>query len=909
MTSTLGRFLVSASLSALLAGAAPGSDWPTVRGNPRRDGRTEDCVEPPYAKAWARWWPGESMATRVEAIVAEGRVFVGTQAGRLHALDAASGEDIWTFEADGPILHSPVCSEGAVFCATASPGRTVYRLAAADGRVAFAARGGPGGFSASPLVFEGRVLIGGRDGVFRALDAATGAVVWTYQAGGPIRTTAAAAEGRVFCASEDLRAWALDASTGRLLWKSETLEGQSLRDYYPVLIGPFAIYRTNPVEQMGVHLSRTYSLVGRAAGIDLSSWQNVDAYVKSGKTRGSPELFEREQRAVLAYLEERPPARTFYALDRATGREALRAPVLWGAGCQGIGVPPVSVGGSEAIVFTRTAYGNWTLGVAPLVGLQRIDFAAEPRPVEAGLGPLPTARASPLFHTRGDQPPWNTFWGTADETTNYSAGGRLLYACHQGTVGAYDLRRGDLFPVAGARDTWGGEPGLPWARNEWHGPARGSLAISGDSLYWVTGSRVIAIRGSRSSEGFPRARSPAAAPAAGARPSAEAAIALEPPAGPPPPLPSEEAILERLLERPVATGVDRARVADLARELERRVEEVLDAPRLAPLFVEIGLGSHDFFFKTSAETVAALALAYPWVGEELQPRILERCREEFSRHPLSGPESRYPLDGPERREPYRVPKDRFYLGWESPEDLPEAWALDLYGARTGDWGAVEKLWPRVQRAFEAFRAKGWTLDAERGERFANARIAGLIGAARLARRFGEPAIAAEAARLAAAAVRKLSEHWRAGASAARVLRRLEGVAELDRFIGRGDPLYFAIVPHRHKIAKFLDLTPEVGRALREALGPDAAVYLELVDRVLPTWYLAWEERQVHFGENWIDFPDQALAIFRAKRFIGAEGRESLERWIDLPWCRADLYHVEKLALAIEASGATEWRGD
>src|SRR6185503_20465445 len=102
--------------------AATASDWPTLHGNAARDGATADCVKPPYERKWIRSWPLEIMTTRVEAIVGEGRVFVGTYAGRLHAIDAETGADFWTFEADGPILHSPAYADGLVYFATASPG-------------------------------------------------------------------------------------------------------------------------------------------------------------------------------------------------------------------------------------------------------------------------------------------------------------------------------------------------------------------------------------------------------------------------------------------------------------------------------------------------------------------------------------------------------------------------------------------------------------------------------------------------------------------------------------------------------------------------------------------------------------------------------------------------------------------
>jgi len=863
---------IGVAFAIALAGPAGAGDWPTISRNLARDGFTADCVRPPYETKWIRSWPGEIVTTRVQAIVADGKVFIGTYSGRLHAVDAETGADLWTFQADGPILHSPAFEGGMIHFGAASPSRSLFCLRARDGEIVWKSECGEGGFCTSPAIAGARILIGGRDGIFRAIAAISGREEWSFRTGGPIRTTAAISGDRVFVASDDMHAYALRIADGGLVWKSEKMYGQSLRDYAPVVLGDVVVFRTNPMEQMGVHLGRSYNLIGRTAGIDMSSWKNVDAFVKSEKARGSPEAFEKEQRAILEYLASHPQARTFYALDAATGKERFRAPVLWGAGCQGVGIPPVRVGDGRAIVFNRTAYGNWTLGVAPMVGLQAIDLRADPRPPEEALGSIPTIRTIPLFHSKGNQPPWNTYWGTADETSVYSCGGTILYVTHQGTLSGYDLETHDLFPIAGKRDTWGGESSLPWARNEWHGPARGAVAIAGDSLYWVTGSRIIAIRGR------------------GADPNA---------AG------------ERSKRANEAGGMIRAPAGaeELRRRLDRAVSDYLSAPDYAPLLIEIGLGSHDFFFDTAAEVVATLAMADPYLERGLQVRARERMRREMGRHPLCGKESRYALDVGERRELYTITGERFFYGWEAPEALSEAYALWLYGDRTGDWGTVERYWPRARGAFEAVAAKGWSVDIEKGDRFANGSIAGMIGVARLARRFGDEKTADAASRAAAENLRRLAEHWRNGVASLPFDQKIENVAAVDGFIGAGNALFFKVVPHRQKIVKFLDLTPEVGRAIADEAPEAARFYLDFVDLVLPGWYLAFEERQVHFGENYADFPDLALGVFEAKAWIEGAPGDALARWVDIPWCRGDLYYIRKLAIAIEAMDAQSSAGD
>ncbi|MBD3174380.1 MAG: PQQ-binding-like beta-propeller repeat protein [Armatimonadia bacterium] len=474
MSRALCVCLVVAAIPPLAAHA----DWPAVRGDNQRSGLVADEPRGPFERLWIAEFEGEAITTRVEAVVADGVVVVGTMAGRLHALDAQTGEGSWSLDLDGPILHSPAVAEGRVFaasaggeavCADLQSGEVVWRTA----RVLY-------GFHASPMVEGDLVLIGGRDGTFRAYDADTGDERWSVATEGPIRTTAASADGRVFFASDDMHAYCAELLTGDLVWRSDKLPGQSLRDYYPVVLGDAVVLRSAPVTPMPHRIGDDAAMLCRNAGIE-NHWQAIEAHLYSDAVRVPPETHAAEQAAILDWLEERPHARTCFVLDADSGTEVARAPVLWMAGCQGVATPPVRGRDGRGLTLYRTAYSNFNLGVAPLVGLGWLDPQSW--------------RIDPIYHSDGDRPPWNTFWGTADEAINFSIGGGTLFICHQGTLSALDLESGHLSHIVGDRDTWGGEPSVAWARNEWHGPARGSAAIDGDRLYWVTGSRVIAIQG------------------------------------------------------------------------------------------------------------------------------------------------------------------------------------------------------------------------------------------------------------------------------------------------------------------------------------------------------------------------------------------------------------------------------
>ena len=63
---------------------------------------------------------------------------------------------------------------------------------------------------------------------------------------------------------------------------------------------------------------------------------------------------------------------------------------------------------------------------------------------------------------------------------------------------------------------------------------------------------------------------------------------------------------------------------------------------------------------------------------------------------------------------------------------------------------------------------------------------------------------------------------------------------------------------------------------------------------------------VHYGENFVDLPDTVHGLFLAHAFLWDAPPDRLTRYTDIPWVRADLFHVEKLAHAIEAQGRRHW---
>lgn len=462
----------------VLASLAHATDWPTIHGNNQRTGYTPDSVTGRYERLWVAEFPNEILSTRVEAIVADGRCFVGTEQGTIWCLDAATGEVLWTRPDCGPFLHSGAYADGTLVIGDAR--RTLWALKAETGDVLWRYRSGRGGFGAAPLIEAGVIYIGGRDGRFRAVALADGDELWSFDVGAPIRNSAAAGDGRVYVAGENMVAYAFEAETGELAWQSEPMFGQSLRSYYPVVTDGKVIFRTVLTAEMNDDLNGGTGYLAQNAGVE-NHWEAISDFHKSDRTRGSDAQLAAEQQAILQRLTSNPHRQTFFVFDAATGAPSDPMPVMYAAGCGGCGFPPVVDADGRVILFYRTMYSNWNLGVKPCVGVGTID--------------LDTGRITPIYHANGNTPPWNTFWGTCDESTVFSVGGGQLYICHQGTLSRMDLSSRRLAPIHGGRDTWGGLASPAWAANEWHGPARGSCAIVEDKLYYVTGSRVICIQG------------------------------------------------------------------------------------------------------------------------------------------------------------------------------------------------------------------------------------------------------------------------------------------------------------------------------------------------------------------------------------------------------------------------------
>jgi hypothetical protein len=185
--------LVAAILCSPLA---PADDWPALRG-PHLTGISSETG---LADHWPEsgppvFWSRELGQGYSSFAVIDGRAYTQYQSvfGQyVICLDAATGETLWEhrYEAMG-IYPGPrgtptvvgkrlyfTSPDGLVGCLRTVDGSEVWSV---NVNQKFGGRGTEFGYSCSPLVLGGRVIlpVGGKDAALVALDADTGATIWT----------------------------------------------------------------------------------------------------------------------------------------------------------------------------------------------------------------------------------------------------------------------------------------------------------------------------------------------------------------------------------------------------------------------------------------------------------------------------------------------------------------------------------------------------------------------------------------------------------------------------------------------------------------------------------------------------------------------------------------------------------
>ena len=90
----------------------PRTAWPMTRGGAALSGVVARPAPARPTVLWTFTSPGPFSA---EAAIANGRIYVGNDKGRLHCLDAETGKEVWHFDTGDTIAAAPAVTATRVF--------------------------------------------------------------------------------------------------------------------------------------------------------------------------------------------------------------------------------------------------------------------------------------------------------------------------------------------------------------------------------------------------------------------------------------------------------------------------------------------------------------------------------------------------------------------------------------------------------------------------------------------------------------------------------------------------------------------------------------------------------------------------------------------------------------------------
>jgi len=203
----------------------------TIEARFTRSGPVEPVAMPPDDSPVAEpVWTYEAGAPIWGGVAcADGTVYVGDDAGVLHAVDAKTGRQRWRAATGGAVRARPTLDGQALY--VPSDDGSLYRLEVSDGRLRWKVPVVEGEFergarfdqyAGSAVIEAGTLYLGTGDGRVLALDPVDGSTRWVFHAGDGVGSTPAVGGGRVFVGSFDGKVYALDAASGAVLWSHDT---------------------------------------------------------------------------------------------------------------------------------------------------------------------------------------------------------------------------------------------------------------------------------------------------------------------------------------------------------------------------------------------------------------------------------------------------------------------------------------------------------------------------------------------------------------------------------------------------------------------------------------------------------------------------------------------------------------
>lgn len=201
-------------LSAVAVLLARGDDWVHLGGTDDRSRETAEVLGPPFSLDWSAPLPGGGVSSPA---VADGYVVAGSRSGTVYAF-RESGAAAWTAATGDEVIATPLLTRGRAYVPSTDRSTHIFALETGaeigslatggtemsspvtNGSTVFLGLGFPNQHAAaygavnwqtpleqltysSPALANGRVYLGCTSGRFYAIDAASGAIQWSFLTG------------------------------------------------------------------------------------------------------------------------------------------------------------------------------------------------------------------------------------------------------------------------------------------------------------------------------------------------------------------------------------------------------------------------------------------------------------------------------------------------------------------------------------------------------------------------------------------------------------------------------------------------------------------------------------------------------------------------------------------------------
>lgn len=879
-------------------GYIPGEGgWPTVAGNHERTSSTTDEAAGSLNLRWYR--PIEAyIPQNVQVIASNGFLFLSTARG-LYALNAENGDVVWRFDTELPLGNSPTVADGVVY--VGGYDRKLHALDAASGAHLWSFNGAKAGYSANPLVVNGVIYIGNRDGSMYAIGAHgaanQGQIIWRYATGDAIHLSAAYKNGVIYFASNDMHAYALDAQTGALVWKSAKLPGMQFQSYWPVIYRDKVIFSAAPgYRDDRVPGTRNVPKPGDGIYGSFRDMQLADVF--SGGSEGqiigtqvSGQTWAHDfpvidAHTITQYLENNPQQNTYkykpwrrmyVVLNLSDGHEftfdsdqdgypEFIPAAYWGTG-SGNRYPPV-VGADNNLYFSNL-YRCCSDAKGRIVGWNQdypgyLSFLGGINTPTGGFAAVAEPQAISIG---GNTIYRNLCCDRIGDWLNYTIPGQPMRQ-----IWSYNLSQ--LAP--GYDSMWFVDPGAISRHLGWYTGNSNSMIAAyhnhGDQNPIVPYQGSVFVHRSNALFAFGPGNGPGALPL----------LTINP----------EEATSAPLTAQEIRT------------RLENEVANMIDAGDLRPGYYNANtiVRGIEEYFDNPGETLLALSLAYPHLSTGLQAQVRAYLENEFSTYFQTQMYARRGWSGAPRESMemppeiaaaiaagnyppsvnagsgflWQYPQHNFYAMWKYAQNVPGVNALTVYNLAKSKL-VVSPPNPPNMNQVEYFRQQPYEL---------NAWIAGYIGFLELQTLAGMTGTDAALRSQVNNTLNVLLQ------------LRVNDFTKESYWSDPSSPNYRYYKKHFDIVGNFLYIVPELGDYLRANIPNQVQEAVNEYDYIAPYWFVSRYEATI--GEGGMSLLYNYYALFQAKAFVLQESRQELSKYLDVPaFTVGDLFYIQNLVALLE----------